>query len=88
MTPEGIGKRAIVLGLVSEKMAIMMLSAPRQAKRIMYHKASIGFMLVETMKRLIADNRIWFGHDGNSFPAVKQFISEVGGRKSIKFTFI
>ena len=36
----------------------------------------------ETMKRLIADNRIWFGHDGNSFPAVKQFISEVGGRKA------
>ena len=34
------------------------------------------------MKRLIADNRIWFGHDGNSFPAVKQFISEVGGRKA------
>lgn len=36
----------------------------------------------ETMKQLIADNRIWFGKDGNSFPAVKQFLSEVGGRKA------
>ena len=36
----------------------------------------------ETMKSLIADNRIWFGKDGNSFPAVKQFLSEVGGRKA------
>lgn len=36
----------------------------------------------ETMKQLIADNRIWFGKDGNSFPSVKQFLSEVGGRKA------
>lgn len=36
----------------------------------------------ETMKQLIADNRIWFGKDGNSFPAVKQFLCEVGGRKA------
>lgn len=36
----------------------------------------------ETMKQLIADNRIWFGKDGNSFPSAKQFLSEVGGRKA------
>jgi adenine-specific DNA-methyltransferase len=36
----------------------------------------------ETMKKLIADNRIYFGKDGNAFPAVKQFLSEVGGRKA------
>jgi adenine-specific DNA-methyltransferase len=36
----------------------------------------------DTMKKMIADNRIWFGKDGTSFPAVKQFLSEVGGRKA------
>ena len=36
----------------------------------------------ETMEAMIRDNRIWFGKDGNSFPAVKQFLSEVGGRKA------
>jgi adenine-specific DNA-methyltransferase len=35
-----------------------------------------------TMKQMVADNRIWFGKDKNSFPAVKQFLSEVGGRKA------
>ena len=35
-----------------------------------------------TMKQMVADNRIWFGKDNNSFPAVKQFLSEVGGRKA------
>ena len=36
----------------------------------------------ETMKKMIEENRIWFGKDGNSFPSVKQFLSEVGGRKA------
>ena len=36
----------------------------------------------ETMQKLIQDNRIWWGKDRDSFPAVKQFLSEVGGRKA------
>ena len=36
----------------------------------------------ETMKKLIEENRIWWGKDGTSFPAVKQFLSDVGGRKA------
>ena len=36
----------------------------------------------DTMSRLIAENRIWWGKDGNSFPAVKQFLADVGGRKA------
>jgi len=36
----------------------------------------------ETMQALIADNRIYFGKDGNSIPSVKQFLSEIGGRKA------
>ena len=35
----------------------------------------------ENMASLIKDNRIWFGSDGNSFPAVKQFLTEVSGRR-------
>lgn len=31
----------------------------------------------ETFEKLLADNRIWFGPDGNSVPALKQFLSEV-----------
>lgn len=33
------------------------------------------------MKAMIEDNRIWFGKDGNSFPAVKQFLTDVSGRR-------
>ena len=29
------------------------------------------------MEKMIADNRIWFGTDGNNVPAVKRFLSEV-----------
>lgn len=36
----------------------------------------------DNMKAMIADNRIWFGKDGNSFPSTKQFLSEVSGRKA------
>lgn len=36
----------------------------------------------ENMRAMIEDNRIWFGKDGNSFPAVKQFLSDVCGRRA------
>ena len=35
----------------------------------------------ENMMKMIEDDRIWFGKDGNSFPAVKQFLSDVTGRR-------
>lgn len=31
----------------------------------------------ENYEKLIVDNRIWFGKDGNSTPALKKFLSEV-----------
>ena len=31
----------------------------------------------ETFDRMIAENRIWFGTDGNNVPALKQFLTEV-----------
>ncbi len=33
------------------------------------------------MEKMIAENKIWFGSDGNAFPAVKQYLSEVSGRR-------
>ena len=35
----------------------------------------------DNMMKMIEDNRIWFGKDGNSFPSVKQFLSDVTGRR-------
>jgi len=36
----------------------------------------------DTMEKMIADNRIWFGKDGSAFPRKKRFLSEVQqGRK-------
>ncbi|MDN5363597.1 MAG: adenine-specific DNA-methyltransferase [Eubacteriales bacterium] len=35
------------------------------------------FTSKEKMQELIADNRIWFGPDGNGVPALKRFLSEV-----------
>ena len=29
------------------------------------------------MQKMIADNRVWFGKDGNNVPAIKRFLSEV-----------
>lgn len=31
----------------------------------------------EVMNRMIADNRVWFGPDGNNLPALKRFLTEV-----------
>jgi adenine-specific DNA-methyltransferase len=31
----------------------------------------------ESFKQLVADNRIWFGKDGNNVPRIKRFLSEV-----------
>lgn len=31
----------------------------------------------EAMDKLIADNRVWFGEDGNNVPSIKKFLSEV-----------
>ncbi|MDY4588685.1 MAG: site-specific DNA-methyltransferase [Oscillospiraceae bacterium] len=39
----------------------------------------------ETMKKLLEENRIYFGKDGNAFPAVKQFLCDVSGRRASSF---
>jgi adenine-specific DNA-methyltransferase len=42
----------------------------------------------ENMMKLLKDNRLWFGKDGNSIPSLKQFLSEVQqGRKASTLLF-
>ena len=36
----------------------------------------------ETFKKLLADNRVWFGKDGKSRPRLKRFLSEMDGQNS------
>lgn len=36
----------------------------------------------ETMAQMLKENRIYFGKDGNAFPAVKQFLRDVSGRRA------
>ena len=38
------------------------------------------------VKELIADNRIWFGKDGNNVPRIKTFLSEVDGSGIVPLT--
>ena len=36
----------------------------------------------DTFKKLLSENRIWFGKEGNSRPRLKRFLSEISGRNS------
>ncbi|MBP9772060.1 MAG: site-specific DNA-methyltransferase [Candidatus Pacebacteria bacterium] len=36
----------------------------------------------ETFKKLLADNRVWFGKDGKARPRLKRFLSEMDGQNS------
>ena len=42
-----------------------------------YDTKDIGNFPEPVLKTLIADNRIWFGADGNNVPAIKRFLTEV-----------
>jgi adenine-specific DNA-methyltransferase len=36
----------------------------------------------DTFKKLLADNRVWFGIDGKARPRLKRFLNEMGGQNS------
>lgn len=51
------------------------------------HKLPPGRCWVYTkpvMEQMIADNRVWFGKDGNNVPAIKRFLSEIKQGTSCK----
>lgn len=46
--------------------------------RIVYPSSGRCWLYTEArFKELVADNRVWFGSDGNSVPSIKKFASEV-----------
>ena len=46
--------------------------------RVVYPSSGRCWLYTEDrFKEMIADNRVWFGSDGNSVPAIKKFASEV-----------
>ena len=56
--------------------AIFEITGPNKQKYLPPKGSSWRFNK-EKIKELIADNRIWFGEDGNSRPRLKRFLSEV-----------
>lgn len=46
--------------------------------RIVYPSSGRCWLYTESrFKEMVADNRVWFGSDGNSVPSIKKFVSEV-----------
>lgn len=46
--------------------------------RIVYPPSGYSWRLSESkFKEFVADNRIWFGNDGNNVPSIKRFLSEL-----------
>lgn len=46
--------------------------------RVVYPSSGRCWLYTESrFKELVADNRVWFGSDGNSVPSIKKFASEV-----------
>lgn len=46
--------------------------------RVVYPSSGRCWLYTEArFKEMVADNRVWFGADGNSVPAIKKFASEV-----------
>ena len=46
-------------------------------RKLLPAKGRCWYFTKEKMQEAIADNRIWFGANGNNVPAVKKFLSEV-----------
>ena len=80
--PRGAWKAGDCVGSGVRKNGYYDVVSPKTGKSHNVPQGKHWVYAPETMQRLIAEDRIWFGQDGNSFPAVKQFLSEVGGRKA------
>lgn len=77
--PRGVWKSAdcSVGPVVQEKVYEIELPSGR---RVLPSRGRCWVYTKERFSEMVADNRIWFGSDGNSVPAVKKFLSEVKQR--------
>ena len=78
--PDGVG--SIWLQMKKEQMVIMKSYHLKQEKSLMFPKGKHWVYSQENMMKLIEENGVWFGKDGNSFPRKKRFLANVmNGRK-------
>lgn len=80
--PRGDWKPGDCVGKGERKNGYYEVVSPSTGKVFNVAKGKHWVYAPDTMSKLLEDNRIYFGKDGNSFPSVKQFLSEVGGRKA------
>ena len=74
--PRGVWKAAdaTVGPVVNDKLYPLTLPSGR----VVYPSSGRCWLYTETrFKEMVEDNRVWFGADGNSMPAIKKFASEV-----------
>ncbi|WNC72718.1 site-specific DNA-methyltransferase [Thalassotalea psychrophila] len=74
--PRGDWTSGDLLRMESRDYAIYEIVAPNGKKHLPQKGSSWRFNK-DKLEQLIADNRIWFGDDGNSKPRLKRFLSEV-----------
>lgn len=79
--PRGDWKPGDCVGAGERKNGYYDVVSPITGKVFNVPKGKHWVYAPETMKRLLEENRIYFGKDGNAFPAVKQFLSDVSGRR-------
>ena len=79
--PRGDWKAGDCVGNGERKNGYYDVVSPKTGKVFNVPQGKHWVYAPDNMKAMIADNRIWFGKDGNSFPAVKQFLTDVSGRR-------
>ena len=80
--PRGDWKPGDCVGSGERKNGYYDVISPTTGKVFNVPKGKHWVYAPETMKHLLETNQIYFGKDGNAFPAVKQYLSEVSGRKA------
>ncbi len=80
--PRGDWKPGDCVGNGERKNGYYDIESPLTGKVFNVPKGKHWVYAPDTMKEMLAENRIYFGKDGNAFPAVKQFLSDVTGRRA------
>lgn len=74
--PRGIWKSSDLLRKDVQQTGLYSITSP--SGRVCEPPSGTSWRVPEyKFKELVADNRIWFGNDGNNIPSIKRFLSEV-----------
>ncbi|MBQ4447797.1 MAG: site-specific DNA-methyltransferase [Clostridia bacterium] len=80
--PRGAWKPGDCVGNGERKNGYYDVVSPVTGKVFNVPKGKHWVYAPETMAKLLEDGKIYFGKDGNAFPAIKQYLSEVSGRRA------